>query len=97
MSEASPDLSRAVARYTGHVQGVGFRFTVLRISASHRVQGFVRNEPDGSVTVVAEGEPAEVGRFLEAIGGSPLARWIRNSTIRWEPPQGGHVGFTIGY
>ena len=88
--------ARAVVYYTGHVQGVGFRFTAVRIAASHRVQGQVRNEPDGSVTVVAEGEEAEVVRFLDAIASSPLARFIRHRTIRWEPPQGESGGFTIG-
>ena len=96
MSPAAGHRARAVAYYTGHVQGVGFRFTVVRIAASYRVQGYVRNEPDGSVTVVAEGEEAEVVRFLDAIAVSPLARFIRNCTVCWEPPQGESGGFTIG-
>ena len=88
---------RAVARYSGHVQGVGFRFTVLRISGSFPVQGHVRNEPDGGVTVVAEGVEPEVLRFLEAIRSSPLSRFIRDVRVRWEPPQGGYAGFDSAY
>jgi acylphosphatase len=53
--------------YSGHVQGVGFRWTVKHIAQSHAVAGFVKNLDDGRVELVAEGEPAELERFLAAI------------------------------
>jgi acylphosphatase len=58
---------RCDVRYRGMVQGVGFRYTTRRIAQRFVVTGFVRNLPDGSVRVVAEGWPAEVRRFLDAI------------------------------
>jgi len=39
----------------GRVQGVGYRYFVMRAAASLRVTGFARNMPGGSVEVVAEG------------------------------------------
>ena len=36
----------------GRVQGVGFRFHVIRLASGYDVTGFVRNQPDGSVEVV---------------------------------------------
>ncbi|MGH7243899.1 MAG: acylphosphatase [Phycisphaerales bacterium] len=58
---------RIQARYTGHVQGVGFRFTCSWIASSHAVTGWVRNEHDGSVMLEAQGEPKVVEAFLSAI------------------------------
>jgi acylphosphatase len=47
---------RLDATVRGDVQGVGFRFFVLRQAARLGVVGWVANAPDGSVRVVAEGE-----------------------------------------
>jgi acylphosphatase len=49
------------------VQGVGFRYTVRRLSAAYKIGGYVQNLPDGRVNVVAEGTSAELDRFLAAI------------------------------
>ncbi len=51
----------------GRVQGVGFRATTRRLAGAFDVRGYVRNLPDGSVEVVAEGEPCELDRFEEAL------------------------------
>ena len=54
--------------YAGEVQGVGFRYTTRSLAQGYAVAGFVRNLDDGQVELVAEGEPAELDRFLEAVG-----------------------------
>ncbi len=51
--------------FKGNVQGVGFRFTACRAAGGPDVTGFVRNLPDGTVEVVAEGESAEIDAFLD--------------------------------
>ena len=54
--------------YSGHVQGVGFRATVLRISHRFHVKGFVRNmSSDGEVEILVQGEEAVVDAFLEQV------------------------------
>jgi acylphosphatase len=51
--------------FRGRVQGVGFRATARHIAARHpRVAGWVRNEADGSVRLVAEGEPTDLDAYL---------------------------------
>ena len=53
--------------YSGRVLGVGFRATVLEIATRYRVTGFVRNVPDGTVELIAEGTEAEVEALLAEI------------------------------
>ena len=59
------------ARVTGRVQGVGFRFHTQVEARRLGVTGWVRNEPDGSVLVHGEGEPAAV---------DALAGWLRHGS-----------------
>jgi acylphosphatase len=58
---------RRRARYSGRVQGVGFRFTCQSLARGYGLAGYVRNLADGSVELVAEGEPIELNKFLGAI------------------------------
>ena len=58
---------RRDVHYSGHVQGVGFRYTVRRRGRRPTKPGYVQNLPDGRVKVVAEGATAELDRYLAAI------------------------------
>ena len=55
----------------GNVQGVGFRYSALKAAQSYKICGFVRNEPDGSVYIEAEGEEFNLGLFLDWCCGGP--------------------------
>ena len=55
----------------GEVQGVGYRFFAQRAAATHQVVGYVRNEPDGSVEVLAEGPAANVEAFKNDLAAGP--------------------------
>lgn len=61
--------ARTTERYlfSGHVQGVGFRWTTNRIAAGFSVLGFVRNLPDGRVELVVQGRRAEIDSLVEAV------------------------------
>lgn len=61
------ELQRLHVRYRGVVQGVGFRATCRSLARGFAVSGFVRNLPDGSVELEAQGDRAEVDAFLAAI------------------------------
>ena len=58
---------RETVHFSGRVQGVGFRYTTARVARAHNVAGFVKNLADGRVKLVAEGEPAAVRDFVDAV------------------------------
>ena len=67
MTEESGVNQKHTVHFSGTVQGVGFRYAVLRVSNGFEVSGYVRNLPDGRVEVVAEGPTDEIRCFIEAI------------------------------
>ena len=67
-----------IAHYTinlkGKVQGVYFRASTLEVAQKLNLQGIVRNEPDGSVSIEVEGTKAQMENFLKwCHKGPPLA------------------------
>jgi acylphosphatase len=74
--------------YSGHVQGVGFRYSVKQIAKGFDVTGWVRNLPDGRVELQLTGTSEEVDAFLEAISESHLRAHIRERHVHslGEPP-----------
>jgi acylphosphatase len=73
--------------YSGHVQGVGFRYTAQGLAAGYPVAGFVRNLSSGEVELVAEGEPDAVEAFLAAVA-RRMASYITNTTVQDIAPSG---------
>ena len=53
--------------FHGRVQGVGFRFTTRKLALEEGVVGWVRNEPDGTVRMVAQGQDERVSRLLDRL------------------------------
>jgi acylphosphatase len=80
--------------YTGHVQGVGFRWTVKNISQTFTVTGFVKNLDDGRVELVAEGEPGDVDRFLAAVT-ERLGHFVANTLASTSAATGEFATFEI--
>ncbi len=90
-------MKRVSVTYMGRVQGVGFRYTVLEVAGNFRVNGYVRNESDGTVSLVAEGDEPEIKRFLHAVRSSPVGGYIAHEDARWTAATGEFKGFTIRY
>ncbi len=56
---------------SGRVQGVGFRYFVMRQAQAEQLAGYVRNLPDGRVEFQLQGVPAAVARVIEQIHAGP--------------------------
>lgn len=79
--------------FTGHVQGVGFRYSVLQVAREFDVAGYVRNLDDGRVQLEAEGMPAAVAAFVSAVEEKMhgYVRKTERSSRRREPAFSGFV------
>ncbi|MGI6125439.1 MAG: acylphosphatase [Planifilum sp.] len=80
----------------GRVQGVGFRYHVYQEALRIGIRGWVKNCPDGTVAIDAEGPAPQMKQFEEAVQkGSPVSR-VTHLEIRDEEPAG-YQQFEIRY
>ena len=87
---------RRIVSYRGDVQGVGFRYTACRAASSYDVNGYVRNCPDGSVELVAEGDKGQIDAFLDDLQGR-MGRHIRRRIESVAPYTGRFDRFGVRY
>ncbi len=81
---------------TGHVQGVGFRAFTVSLARKNGVSGFVRNDDDGCVEIIAEANRRSMDRFLEGLQDGN--GWSRTDTITHDPINpAGMTGFEVEY
>lgn len=80
--------------YSGHVQGVGFRYTAIRIARQYPVSGWVRNLPDGRVELLVEGDRGDIDATLESIRAA-MHGLIRNEQTCREDVVGDLTGFSM--
>ena len=84
-------------RYTveGRVQGVGFRYFVVRTARSLGLSGAVRNARDGSVRLVAEGTADALDALVERLRVGPPGAVVADVDTRRGPAAGGYRGFDV--
>lgn len=81
----------------GEVQGVGFRYATLRQAREFGLVGWVRNAPDGTVEIVAQGEKAVLESLINWIKTGPNFSTMRGVEARWQTPQEQYQNFEIQY
>ena len=87
--------SRLHVYYSGHVQGVGFRYSAKQLSLEFDVTGWVKNLQDGRVEMVIEGERGELETFQAAIPDAGLRRFLRETQSHGSEGTGEFRGFEI--
>jgi acylphosphatase len=79
----------------GRVQGVNYRAFVARNAAALGLTGYVRNLPDNSVKIIAEGGKAQLLKLTELLKqGPPIAR-VDNLEISWSGYTGQYHDFSV--
>ncbi len=89
--------ARIHAQVRGVVQGVGFRYFVLRTARAAGLSGFVKNLRDGSVEILAEGPREELERFARDISEGPRRGLVRDVELRWSKSTGEFASFEVSF
>ena len=79
----------------GRVQGVGFRYFIHDAAAKMDVTGFVRNLPDGSVEIVAEGTAEWLSRLQSAAKQGPSFSHVTDIVLSFPDATGEFSTFEI--
>ena len=87
--------SRLTALVRGYVQGVGYRWFARQRAQALGLSGYARNEADGSVQVIAEGERRLLERYLAELHRGPEEAEVSDIEVGWSVATGEFHGFQI--
>ncbi len=90
-----PQHERLEATVHGYVQGVGFRYFVVRRAKELGIAGWTANEPDGTVRVVAEGSSQALDELARHLHAGPPGAHVDSVVVNRLPSVGGLSGFSI--
>ena len=90
-----PPIVRLDATVIGRVQGVGFRYFVLREAMQIGLEGWVANESDGSVRCVAEGLREDLEALVERMRVGPVSAIVDRVSVAWMPATGTLGPFSV--
>ncbi len=79
----------------GYVQAVGYRLFTKRYADHFHVTGFVQNQAEGSVKVVASGEEADLASFIEKLREGPRMAMVTDVKVGWQDKEKVYTQFDI--
>jgi acylphosphatase len=88
-------MERLHAVVRGSVQGVGFRYFIQGKAQQLGLRGWVRNNDDGTVELVAEGPRSELERLKMAAEEGPRMARVQRVEVQWSPATGGLADFEL--
>ncbi|MBK8945308.1 MAG: acylphosphatase [Ignavibacteriae bacterium] len=86
---------RAEIIVSGLVQGVGFRYFVLQKALELKLVGYTKNQYDGTVLTVAEGEKYQIEELFNHLKIGPMHADVRDIKISWKSFVGEFSAFEI--
>ena len=90
-------MERLHAVVRGDVQGVGFRYFVQGKARQLGLRGWVRNNDDGTVELVAEGERSTLEELQRAVEQGPRMARVDGVDARWSTATGNLLGFELAW
>ncbi len=86
---------RAEIIVNGLVQGVGYRYFVLREAKGLDLNGFSENLFSGEVLTVVEGEKAMIEDLISKLKVGPMHAAVKNCRVDWQEPLNEFTTFEI--
>jgi len=86
---------RAEILVNGLVQGVGFRYFVMREAQNLGLKGFVKNLYTGEVLTMVEGDKVLIEDLFKKIKIGPSHASVRNANINWDGTKNEFTHFEI--
>jgi acylphosphatase len=90
-------MERLHAVVRGDVQGVGFRYFVQRRAQQLGLAGWVRNNDDGTVELVAEGSREQLEQLKRALQEGPRMARVDRVDTQWSPGTGNLRNFELAW
>ena len=84
-------------RVVGRVQRVGYRRFVQELAQSLNLAGYVRNEPDGAVSIFIQGEEEGLREFLEGVRSPPPPAMVKDLQVKEARPNPRLKYFEVKY
>jgi acylphosphatase len=81
----------------GDVQGVGYRAYIQYHASRLGISGYARNEWDGTVEVIAEGERHALETLIEKLHKGPRGAFVDRVDLLWSEPTGEFKYFGVRY
>ena len=82
--------------FYGQVQGVGFRFTAFNVACRYQLTGQVRNAPDGTVDMIAQGPADDINNCIKDIEDS-FKGYVKDKTVEEIPLDPNFKDFKITF
>jgi acylphosphatase len=94
-TDSSGAKARAHLKIGGRVQGVYYRYSMVREAQNLGLTGWVRNLEDGSVEAVAEGERANIEALIAWSRQGPAGARVDRVDVQWQFPGESFSGFVV--
>ena len=88
-------LKKAIITVTGKVQGVFYRLWAKAQADELGLSGFARNDPDGTVLVVVEGEQEAIDEFIEHCRSGSDSAEVIDVRVEWSNANGNFADFSM--
>ncbi len=85
------------AKIIGRVQLVMYRDFAERKAQALGITGVVKNMPDGSVFVIAEGDETKLKQYIKLLKKGPILARVEKVNVEWNEANGSYSNFLIKY